>query len=199
MGVDLYSIRADLPNQHLCLIDLCAFLLQIVRPNDNARLDKAAEVFELPNLSQALQRKALVPKRKRVGTDNLPVIASANELVGIIWELKSYYSRAGMRGRHSTKLRVLTQRVDELVGQFPTTFPGLWVECDIQQLYTSMQPASSTDLTATDFKSSGMKQQIPRDVSEPLKVSRTFVDLPVTEHITVHPHVKNHFEHLPKL
>jgi len=196
--VDVGSIRVDLLNRHVCLIDLCAFVLQNPRPNDKACLEKAAEVSELQNLSQAFHRKAPLPKRDRAGTNNLAVIASATELVAIVWELKSHYSRVGMRGKRSTKLPVLSQRVDELVGQFSTTFPGLWVECDIHQLYTSMQPASTSDMPATDCNASGIQLQTPH-TSEPLKVSCTFVDLPVTEHITDLQNVKYHFEHLPKL
>ena len=152
--ITMEHIRFQLDNQYVCLEDACGFLLDIKRPQNQNRLTHIAEDSGLPRLSHALQREGALFQTKGDRSKKwitLPFIANAVEFVWIIRELLSHYSRTGTRGTAASKLLVVLKRSDELLANFATTFLGLWVECDIHQLYTTIGPIGTTQAHTADL------------------------------------------------
>ena len=180
--MDMEQIRFDLDKQHACLFDVCGFLLNADRPQQNDGLSNIAEGSSLPQLSRALKRVGAPfqtkGRRRQKSKQVLPVVASAAELVEIIHELKTHYYRAGnsMRGIQSSKILVLSKRSDEFVASFPTAFPGLWVECDIQQLFTSSQPPASNHMSDITHQAFGVSQHTLWDDSEASHISHVYYE-----------------------
>jgi hypothetical protein len=178
--MDMEQIRFDLDKQHACLFDVCGFLLDADRPQQNDGLSNIAEGSSLPQLSRALKRVGAPfqtkGRRRQKSKQVLPVVASAAELVEIIHELITHYSRVGMRGMASKKILVLSKRSDELVASFHTAFPGLWGKCDIQQLFTSSQPPASNHMSDINRQVFGVSQHILWDDSEASHISHVYYE-----------------------
>ena len=141
------SIHFNLEESAVSLLDLVTCLT-----DRNAKLEKRlseqAKIHALTHLSHALLRTGISffraggQRRKRS-----PSITSPQELVQILHELRLHNSITSAKGCIHVSASILSQRIEDFLATFSIHFPGLWLGCDLERLFTEATPCTTADAT----------------------------------------------------
>ena len=133
------SIRFNLEENALSLLDLVIYLTGRSKTKIEKRLSEQAKNPALTHLSQALLRTGISFTRERRKIS--PSVASPQELVHILHELRLHNSLASTKGGKHVSASELSQRTEDFLAKFANYFPGLWVACDLRSVVFSPRPA----------------------------------------------------------
>jgi len=142
------SIRYNLEHSALSFVDLCTWLTGRSSTKLQNRLSVQAEKYALTHISQALRRAGVSFSRPGAQRRQIsPGITSAQELVHILHEFRLHNSLTSAKGGKQVRASALDHGIEDFLAKFSIHFPGLWLGCDLERLFTEATPCTTADAT----------------------------------------------------